>query len=247
MPRHFFIAGAQRCATTYLYRMLDQHPDICMAQPMRPEPKYFLQDHAHDDDGVAAYRRACFARPDARWLGEKSTSYIERPDAARRIARLLPDAMIVFVLRDPVERALSNYRFSVLHGHESLPLRDALEAEPARVRAGCTPATSVSPHAYVGRGHYARQLDAWATRFPARQLHIVTTEQLVDPSAGALAGIFAALELRPDIALQGVGEAVNETRALDAPSDVRERLRDAFAQSNRDLARRYGVEIGAWT
>ena len=47
MTRHFFIAGAQRSGTTYLYRLLDEHPEIEMAKPERPEPKFFLLDELH--------------------------------------------------------------------------------------------------------------------------------------------------------------------------------------------------------
>ena len=126
MAEHFFIAGAQRSATTYLYRMLEQHPDITLAQPVRPEPKYFIRDGFSGD--LEAYHREFFDQAGTPWFGEKSTSYIEHPVAAERIARCLPDAVIFFMLRDPVERALSNYRFSVMNGLESLPLAQALDA-----------------------------------------------------------------------------------------------------------------------
>jgi hypothetical protein len=244
MPRHFFIAGAQRCATTYLYRMLDQHPDICMATPMRPEPKYFLRQACDDD--MDSYRKAYFARPDAACLGEKSTSYIERPDAADRIARALPDATIVFVLRDPVDRALSNYRFSVMNGLEPLSLPDALDAEESRLNAPLAVATSVSPYAYVARGRYFQQLAAWSQRFDASRLRIVTTERLVEPSGKAVADVFAALCVRRDVPLQGLGAAVNDSATMDVPDAIRRRLRHAFAESNRKLSEFYGVDLGAW-
>ena len=244
MPRHFFIAGAQRCATTYLYRILDQHPDIAMARPMRPEPKYFIRPGPAGS--VAGYRDEFFPSAATPWLGEKSTSYIERPLAAARIARLLPDAEVFFVLRDPVERALSNYRFSVINGLETLALEDALDAEEERCGAAFE-GTSVSPFAYVGRGLYASQLDAWAAIFPRRQMHVLTTEQLVGDTRATLDRLFAVLQVDPSVPLAGIDEPVNSSGPMpDAPERVLERLRVAFADSNADLARRYDVATGDW-
>ena len=61
MAEHFVIAGAQRSATSWLAGVLDRHPDIAMARPMRPEPKYFLR--AGPDDAMA-YRAEFFAGAD---------------------------------------------------------------------------------------------------------------------------------------------------------------------------------------
>lgn len=242
MPEHFFICGAQRSATTYLYRMLDQHPAIAMAKPMRPEPKYFIRPQVRDDLGE--YHAAYFAGVDARWYGEKSTSYIEHPAAAERIARLLPDATLFFMLRDPVERAISNYRFSRANGLESLPLEEALDAERARDAAQGT--TSVSPYAYVARGRYSDYLAPWFAHFPMERIHLLVSERVVG-SRNGLDDAFARLGLDGDIPLEGVDEPFNRS-ATDAgvPDEVRERLRAEFAESNRDLRRRYGVDVDAW-
>ena len=98
MYDHFFIAGAQRSGTTYLYYVLAEHPDIEMAQPVRPEPKFFLTD-ALFERGLAYYHEQFFpGKPGARLRGEKSTSYMESEKAAQRISRSFPDARIVFML-----------------------------------------------------------------------------------------------------------------------------------------------------
>jgi len=244
MPEHFFICGAQRSATTYLYRMLDQHPGIAMARPMRPEPKYFIRPGAADDLGD--YRAAYFAGTDAPWLGEKSTSYIEHPQAAERIARLLPDAVLFFMLRDPVERALSNYRFSRDNGLEPLALEAALDAEPDRLAAGAATGISVSPYAYAARGRYADYLGPWFARFPADRIHLLVAERVIGSREG-LGAVFAALGLDGDIPLEGIDEPFNQsTGAPGTPDGVRERLRAGFADSNRELRRRYGVDVDAW-
>ena len=81
---HFFIIGAQRSGTTRLCQDLDSHPDISMALPHHPEPQWFLRQLSWND--VHAYREKHFLNdPIVKWLGEKSTSYLERPETAKYI------------------------------------------------------------------------------------------------------------------------------------------------------------------
>ena len=100
----FLIAGAPRSGTTWLYHLLDRHPDVFMAKPARPEPKFFLVDELYERgfhhyvetwfDGSSAYTAA----------GEKSTNYLESSSAADRIHRHVPDVRLVFILREPTQR-----------------------------------------------------------------------------------------------------------------------------------------------
>src|SRR5262249_2213212 len=160
-PDHFVIVGAQRSGTSYLYGLLNEHPELDMATPMRPEPKFFLDDAAYAR-GLDYYERRCFPESRARVRGEKSTSYIESEVAAQRIMTLIPDARVVVVLRDPVERALSNYAFTVAHGNETLDLGAALRASATGERTWDRDQFSVSPYAYLPRGRYADYLETYA-------------------------------------------------------------------------------------
>ena len=74
--KHFFIVGAQRSGTSYLYRVLDEHPKICMSKPMRPEPKYFIDKDVSDID-LSDYYEEYFHECDSavEVYGEKSTTY----------------------------------------------------------------------------------------------------------------------------------------------------------------------------
>src|SRR5688572_11238783 len=100
-----------------------------MAKPWRPEPKHFL-DAAAVGRGREAYRaRFGDAAASVRIFGEKSTSYLERADVPARIATMLPDARILIVLRDPTERAISNYRFSRANGLETASIDEAFYDE----------------------------------------------------------------------------------------------------------------------
>jgi hypothetical protein len=165
MNDHFFIAGAQRSATTYLYHLLAEHPEIEMAQPVRPEPKFFLVDELFEH-GLAYYRERFFpGKPGARLRGEKSTSYMESEIAAQRIARCFPESHILFLLRDPIERAISNYWFSVNNGLESLPLEEAFRREEERWQQYDRSRVSVSPYAYLRRGRYIDFIEVYERYF----------------------------------------------------------------------------------
>ena len=128
MTRHFLVIGAQRCGTTWLHHQLEAHPQIAMARPTRPEPKVFLADLGPGQDH-AWYVDTWFrdATP-GQVLGEKSTSYVDRPDAIPRVRELLGDVPLVVQLRDPVARAVSHWRFSTESGLEERSLADALAA-----------------------------------------------------------------------------------------------------------------------
>lgn len=176
---HLFIVGAQRSGSTYLYHLLDSHPEVCMAKPVRPEPKFFLSDDLYRR-GREFYEGTYFTSipGQTRCRGEKSASYIESLTAARRIRDFYPDARILMILRDPVQRAWSNYRFSRQNRLESLEFEEALAAEPGRL-ASARFTTSVNPYAYIRRGHYMDYIEAYLGVFAARQLHILILEEIV--------------------------------------------------------------------
>lgn len=177
--KQLFIVGAQRSGSTYLYHILDEHPEIAMARPVRPEPKFFLNDQLYAK-GRAYYEDTYFSdhSKEARYLGEKSTSYIESVTVANRIHQFYPDARILMILRDPVIRAYSNYRFSVAHQLEELTFEEALNAEPIRL-AEATFSTSVNPYTYCKRGHYIDYIEAYLKIFNRNQLNILIFEDFV--------------------------------------------------------------------
>src|SRR5262245_14449285 len=154
MIEHFFVVGAQRSGTTYLYYMLDEHPEIEMAKPIRPEPKFFMQD-VFLESQPKDYERIYFgAKSDAQFRGEKTASYIESPLAAKRIAQWYPNAKILFLLREPIARAISNYHFSAANKLETLPLEEAIRTEEQRRENYDHDRISASPFAYLQRGIY---------------------------------------------------------------------------------------------
>lgn len=247
MTRHLLVVGGQRCGTTYLHGLLDAHPEVTMARPSRPEPKVFLSDEL-TGRGLDWYRSTYFAHAAGeRLLGEKSTSYIEDPLAPARAAAVLGDPCIVVLLRDPVVRAVSNWRFSTDNGLESRPLETAL-AESLEEEAGWDPgATSVSPFAYLPRGRYAAYLDPWLTAF-GDAVHVHFLAELVADDA-AVADLYARLGVDAGFRPPGRGRVVNGSSepAPDLPADLRAGLEGYFAASNQALSTLLGRDLPWWS
>lgn len=247
MAQHFFIVGAQRTGTTYLYRLLDRHPDIEMAKPLRPEPKYFLNPE-YASLGVDAYIQKHFdPKTDPNCRGEKSTTYSERSDAAQRIASMFPRARIIMVLRDPVDRAISNYRFSCQNGFESLPMWEAFQQEADRIDAYDQAKVSASPFAYLKRGMYIEAVRRYEEFFPADRILLLMHEKLVSNDA-AIRPVYAFLGVDdsfvPDINREPVN--ASETDSPSLTGDQRGWLYDYFAESNAALADRTGLDLSCW-
>lgn len=234
MPEHFVIIGAQRCGTTYLTRRLDEHPEIEMAKPFRPEPKFFLDEEQYAR-GIDHYRARYFAGAIARVWGEKSTSYIEHAAAVDRIVTMLPDAPIIVVLRDPVARAVSNHRFSTAEGVETLPLVEALRADEAGGRPWDQSRFSVSPFAYVRRGRYVEALERVVRQVAPERLVVLVFEELVAESA-VLRTLYERLGVDPSFDSMGTNAPVNASSGVDALDPLTEAwLRAYYAEPNRRL------------
>lgn len=246
MSDHFFIIGAQRSGTTYLYAVLDSHPEIEMARPLRPEPKFFLDDTKYVQ-GVAAYERAYFGqKPGARLLGEKSTSYMEYEKAAERIASFFPEAKIIAILRDPVQRAISNYYFSVENGLETLDIEAAFRHEVERVTQPLT--TSVSPFAYLARGIYIDNLEVYERYFPREQIIVLLTEQFTG-SLPAYCSLCTRLGVSSDHRPPDLDKRLNQTTLprTPIPASLESFLRDYYQESNSRLSARYNLNLSCWS
>lgn len=238
MSRHLLLVGGQRCGSTLLRELLDQHPGIAMAQPVRPEPKVFLSDDL-TARGADWYRSAFFANAhDGQVLGDKSTSYMEDPAAPARAHAMLGEAAIVAILRDPIDRAVSNWRFSTDHGFETRPLPQALEESLDEVHDWDPAQSSVSPFAYVDRGCYDVQLPPWLEAFPDSS-HVIFLAELVEDPQAVLSGLYERLSLDPAAADTCIPHQVNRSSTPRPSLDARltSRLREHFAPHDEALER----------
>lgn len=239
MSRHFLVIGAQRSGTTWLHDVLAAHPDIAMARPARPEPKVFLREDTINRDD---YRATYFTHAtNERALGEKSTSYLESRVAPSRVEATLGRAQVVVQLRDPIARAVSNWKFSHQHGLEERPLAEALRADLREPRPWDPARFSVSPFAYVTRGRYVDQLARWTGRF---DVHIQFLEEVrTDPAR--LATLYRWLGADGQFQPPGRSTRANASPLGSEPLDPRlvAELRDYYADSDAALTALLGRDL----
>ncbi len=249
MEPTFVIAGGQRCGTTSLYRIYDAHPEVYMARPMRPEPKYFLHDPAPGRDRDWYLETYFSDTGDARAVGEKSTSYLETSGTARRMNEQFPDLRVVVILRHPVERAVSNYRFSVRSGLETLPFDEAMAAEPKRLNTLEFKKVSTHPFAYVQRGRYIEYLRDFLDVFAPERLLIVLHDELRERPQELVGQLYRFVGVDPAYKPPEASSRHN----VHPPDDLRiERsflsdLCGRFADSNRELERLLDRDLSSWS
>lgn len=239
-PGHVLVIGAQRSGSTYLSAALDAHPEITMARPAWPEPKVFC-DADQAARGPEWYHRTWFGHAgDERLLGEKSTSYLEDPKAPARVADMLGETHVVAVLRNPVQRAVSNWRFSTEHGLETRRLEDALRADLAGEQPWDRAATSVSPFAYLRRGRYLDYLAPWSSTFPDTTHVLFLEELLTDPAV--LTGLMHDLGVDPEQAPVPPEMPVNQSEGdrTALSNTVRGTLESYYEASNAALGAHLG-------
>lgn len=179
----FFVIGAMKAGTTSLAEGLRLHPQVFL--PAVKEPEFFSEER-NWQRGPGWYSSLFEPGADLPVRGEASTGYsqVERfPDAPARMAALVPDARLVYVLRDPIERMRSHYRHSVLMGRERRPVDDALPSGGSYLDASC----------------YARQLRAHLEHFDRSQVLTIFSDDLATDVRGTLRTVAAFIGAEPDL------------------------------------------------
>ncbi len=241
----FLVIGAQKAGTTALYAYLRWHPGI--TGPSWKEVSFFDR---HWWRGEAWYRGQFPLRSGQRLVGEASPSYLFHPLAPERVRSLVPDAKLIALVRDPVDRAYSHYQHEVALGREPLSFEDALAAEEERTR-GEVERLVADPrafshawwdHTYAARGRYADQLESWLEVFPREQLLVVPSEDLGERPAETYAAVLAFLGAEshalPDY------PRVFEREYQPMRPETRAALAATFAEPNRRLEQLLGRSLG---
>lgn len=196
---NFFIVGAQKAGTTSLYYYFKQHPQIFMPERIK-EPCYFRGDHRSFEpapplaEEAARYTGLFTGAKGCKAIGEASVDYLYySKKSAINIKQYEPHAKIIIVLRNPVDRAYSNYIWALKEGKESVwSFREALDLEKERKEQGVG-----SVWHYKSKGFYASQVQGFLDAFGADQVKIFLYEDLKNDVAGVCRALFDFLEVDP--------------------------------------------------
>ena len=220
-----------------------------MAKPFVPEPKFFLVDDLFRQ-GLGYYRKTWFhGVPTGAVAGEKTTNYLESRKAAERIAQSLPDIKLIFMLRNPVDRAFSNWLWSRMNGKETESFEDALDLEEKRERDVSEVNRYARPHAYFSRGLYVRHLEPYFNLFPRKNILCLKAESVFADTRNELERLFSFLGVDPDTelakGLDRINQSSNESKT-EMNQEIRARLNRLYKEPNRLLAELLGDTFTPW-
>ncbi len=244
----FVIIGAQRCGTSQFYGVLTRHPNIDRAA--LKEVHYFDRP-GNFDRGIEWYR-LCFPPP--QWTdghksitGEASPRYLVAPSVPERAARILPEAKLIVLLRNPVDRAYSQYHKMVRQG-EALSFEEVVEADIAWLEQHQydTGASPKPPNSAVVTGLYVDHLQRWRKFFSDGQMLVLNSGDFFERTTETidLAHDFLGLPRREfNRKSRGSRRGVKYNYEPMAPA-TRERLEAFFEPYNKRLYEYLGRDFG---
>jgi Sulfotransferase domain len=191
----FIVIGAMKSGTTSLASYLSTHPDVFVTDPK--EPRYFTQQW---DKGQDWYEALFDGAGPATARGEASTDYSKAPQVpspAGRIAALVPDVRLVYLVREPVDRIRSQYVHRAARFNETKierrPLDETVRSKPI----------------YLDWSRYGAQLEPYLEHFDRTQILLMTSERLRHDRAAALADVFTFIGVDPTIPVPNLHEERN--------------------------------------
>ena len=169
---NFAYIGTSKAGSTWLFNALAGHPDVYLASD---KGLYYFDSHF--DEGSQWYLDHFRAAGDKVAVGEISHSYLSSPEAPARIAELNPEMRLLVCLREPVDRAFSDYLDLVKNAQYDGPFSEALEKFPR----------------LLDRGRYATHLQRYLDLFPREQLHVSLFDDLRTDAQAYADEVFAFL------------------------------------------------------
>ena len=237
--------GVQKGGTTTLHHLLQAHPEVFL--PASKEVHFFSKHYA---EGPQWYLEQFAAAGDCRCRAEITPYYVFHPEVPARVQALLPEVRLILLLRDPVERALSQLFHSRRLGFETLDPEQAIAAELERLEGAEAVLArpdgvhrSHQEHSYLSRSRYEQQLGRWLRHFERERLLLLRSEDLFRAPEQVWKQLQSFLQITP-IPLPE-GGALWENRGLGEsdhlPADLRDRLRQELAPTYAAMAQDYGI------
>lgn len=222
MNQNLFIGiGAQKCASTWLYDILADHPEVVLST--HKEVDFFSYEY---ERGFQWYERQFPENPQSKLCGEISPSYFVDLDTPARLRAFAPDAKILVSLRDPVERAVSNHRHEVRLGNFTGPdfsFEAGMRNNPM----------------YLEQSRYGTQLRRWQEFFPRSQILVVFQEDIRKDPRKVARQVYLFLGIDTDHVPAALEKRSNESHLYKS------RGIENMRKSIRELLRSIGMD-GVW-
>jgi hypothetical protein len=196
MMPNFFIVGTPKAGTTSLYHYLEEHPDIYMS-PIK-ETNYFSYDEIksqglfYNEEHISSlhqYQEQFEEVKDEKAVGEASVSYLYYPLVPSKIKKFNPEAKIIIVLRNPVDRGFSHYLMDKRLGFVSISYEDIVWKNSQH------PQSKLYYQQYVSLGQYYEQVKRYLEVFDAKQVKILFYEDIVRDIQKVVRELYAFLNV----------------------------------------------------
>ena len=230
----FLGLGTQKGGTSTLQALLKTHPGVFL--PSCKEVHYFTLHSNQSDQWYASHYTTASRR---QRCGDITPYYLFHPEAPQRIRTLLPRVRMVVLLRDPVERCLSQVFHARRLGFEPLELEAAIDAEVERLSDGNL--FSLQRHSYQARSRYLEQMDRYERLFQPQQLLVLRSEDLFEEPDLIWWKLLRFLKL-PNQPLPARFPHANrgEGESEVVPPQLRARLRREMLATAAGVRERYG-------
>lgn len=188
---NLIVPGAAKSGTSSLHEALNKHPKISMSE--QKEPHYFCRSEKYEQGHN--YHNSLFSPEGAtEFFGESSTGYMICPDAIERIARDLTNPKIILLLRHPVTRTISHWKWRVKLGLETRPIIAAIKAngygyDPEK------PDNGYGYMSYLQFSEYSKYCPIWIEQFGKENCLTITTDDLGANFQNTMSKCFSFLDL----------------------------------------------------
>ena len=215
------VPGAAKSGTSSLHEALHRHPKICMCKNEIKEPHYFCRSDVYTR-GNSFHNSLFEPEGEVEFFGESSTGYMIWPDAIERIARDLTNPKIILLLRHPVSRTISHWRWRVRLGLENRPLMEAVESDghgydPEKPHNGYGYA------AYLQFSEYSKYRPMWVEKFGEMNCLTITTDELESNFQNTMSRCFSFLQV-DDFKFEGDVRANENINVVARPKPFMTRM-----------------------
>lgn len=207
---NFLVVGVQKAGTTSLHHWLSEQPGVLL--PKNKETHFFSSDEQYAR-GLDWYLKQFSYDVDVVY-GEVAPDYLFSKKAPERIYQLVPTVKLIFILREPIQRAYSHYLMAVRNGYETLSFYEALKEEPKRMQKGGKFRTHYS---YMSRGLYTTQINEYKEFFPDNNFMFIKFDDLIaeGKNKSVLRDIASFIGL--DLKLSEIEKAIEKNNSSSNP------------------------------
>ncbi len=243
MVPHFLNIGAQKCATTWLYYCLKEHPEVFLSPKNRV---VFFEQPDYSRKNWDWYLSHFAAARQGQVIGDARVEYLYNPETPELIARHLPDCKLVVILRNPVDRAVSAFHWYVRKGLlPDLPLDEGMRAALEGRASLESKQQDELFRGIVGMGRYAEQLDRYFKHFEQGRFLILLYDDVKTDPAGVYRSVCRFVGINAEFMPKGLGNQPLRSAGIPALKALERQTRMIYGSGKIwDWVNRAALRVG---